>query len=95
MSPESRSMYSTASRDLAASHLHPDNLRSGCDYIGATFVLDDYADVAEPAIVNTICEGILHAVEHVDEPRPQDEHIIVELMRQYVASTPGIVNSTC
>ena len=49
-----------------------------------TFVLDDYADFAEASIVNTICEGILHAVDHPDEPRPKGEHIVVELTRQYV-----------
>ena len=59
-------------------------MRSCCDYISATFVLDDYADFAEPSIVNTICEGILHAVDHPDEPRPKGGHIVVELTRQYV-----------
>ena len=88
-------MYSTTSRDLTAVHLHPDDLRSCCDYISATFILDDYADFAEPSIVKTICEGILHAVDRVDEPRPQNEHIIVELMRQYVTNSSGIVSATC
>ena len=59
------------------------DLRSYCDLMQAFFVLDDDANNLPTDVVIERYEATRQAVLHVDTPRPEGEHVIGELTRQY------------
>ena len=63
-------------------HRSLDNLRSCCDYISATFVLDDFTDRVDASVVKDVCDQIILAIDEVNAPCAKGEHIAVELIRQ-------------
>ena len=52
------------------------------------FVLDDQADVADASTTAALCSATKDAVVHPTKPRPDGEHVIGELTRQYARLFP-------
>ena len=59
-----------------------DNLRSCCDLINILFVLDDCTDALEGESVKEICEATMDALLNPNQPRPEGENLIGEMVRQ-------------
>ncbi|GLB39974.1 putative terpene synthase family, metal binding domain [Lyophyllum shimeji] len=58
-------------------------MRSCCDLMHAFFVLDDHTDNQPLHVVIERCEATMDAILHVDKPRPEGEHVIGEITRQF------------
>ena len=65
------------------SSLCPDDFRSCCDLMNAFFVLDDHTDAVDVTAARILCDAAKDGVVDHDKPRPDGEHIIGELARQY------------
>nr|BBH51498.1 putative sesquiterpene synthase [Clitopilus sp.] len=63
----------------------PYNLRSVCDLMHTFFTLDEYTDYLDLEGVKTLCEATMDAIRNPDKPRPEGEHFIGEVARQFWA----------
>ena len=66
-------------------YIAADDFRSCCDLYNLFFVLDEHTDTAPLSTVQAICNASKDAVEHPDKPRPDGEHIVGEMSRQFVS----------
>ncbi|KAF7361114.1 Terpene cyclase [Mycena sanguinolenta] len=59
------------------------NFRSCHDLLQMFFILDDYTDTVDPTRIKAVCDATLDAAENPDKIRPEGEHIMGEIFRQF------------
>ncbi|KAG1889992.1 terpenoid synthase [Suillus subluteus] len=62
-------------------------LRIGCDLMNVFFIFDDYTDVQNEAVTKEIVDIMLDALHNPQKMRPEGEHILGEIVRQFWART--------
>ncbi|KAJ7190043.1 isoprenoid synthase domain-containing protein [Mycena pura] len=99
LSPEAQSMLDKADLGLLTALTHPSaslyNFRSCHDLLQMFFIVDDYTDTADPTHVKAVCDATLDAAEHPDKIRPEGEHIMGEIFRQFWKRASAGVPKPC
>ncbi|KAG2039759.1 isoprenoid synthase domain-containing protein [Suillus americanus] len=60
-------------------------LRIGCDLMNVFFIFDDYTDIESGAVTKGIVDIMLDALHNPHKIRPDGEHILGEIVRQFWA----------
>ncbi|TCD70718.1 terpene cyclase [Steccherinum ochraceum] len=68
---------------LSYSAADQDVLRFGCDLMNIFFLFDEFSDCGQEADVRELYEITMDAFRHSDKPRPEGEHIVGEVVRQF------------
>ncbi|KAF8168816.1 terpenoid synthase [Mycena galopus ATCC 62051] len=77
---------------LAYPALTKERLRTGCDLMMLFFTFDEYTDVLPAPEVRRYADIVTDALKNPGKPRPQGEHVVGEVARQFWAL--GIQNAT-
>jgi hypothetical protein len=61
-----------------------EHVRITCDYMNATFLLDEHTDVSEERVFREQNNIVMDVLHNPHQPRPEGEWIGGEIMRQWV-----------
>ncbi|KAF8516537.1 terpenoid synthase [Hysterangium stoloniferum] len=79
---------------LTSPHHTKELLRAACDFTNILFAVDEITDVLGPEEVRGIAEIALDALRNPHKPRPEGEHCIGELHREFWCRTLSISSDT-
>ncbi|KAJ6507080.1 terpenoid synthase [Mycena sanguinolenta] len=77
---------------LAYPALNKQRLRTACDLMMLFFTFDEYTDIIPAPEVRRYADIVMDALKNPDKPRPEGEHVVGEVARQFWAL--GIQSAT-